>query len=119
MPALYKVLGQALPRPNTFTDLYICPAGANAIISTINICNITGGGSIDAPFSANTSFRLMVRVNGNTSANSQYLAFNVPVTSADSVSLSIGVSLGANDAITGLSVEGNAAMTVFGTELRP
>ena len=114
MPAYYKVLGQAQPSPNTFTDLYSVPGGANAVISTVNVCNLS---------TSNVTFRLMVRPAGpsgiaNTVASQQYLAFNVPVATYDATAISIGMSLGAGDIITGHSTEGNVAFTVFGTEIR-
>ena len=114
MPAYYKVLGQALPNANTFTDLYTVPSAANAVISTVNVCNLS---------TSNVTFRLMVRPAGpNGTANSissmQYLAFNVPIATYDATGISLGMSLGAGDVITGHSTEGNVTFTVFGTEIR-
>ena len=109
MPAYYKILGQALPSPNTFTDLYTVPSAANAVISTVNVCNLS---------TSNVTFRLMARPNGNAIASTQYLAFNVPIATYDATAISIGMSLGAGDIITGHSTEGNVTFTVFGTEIR-
>ena len=108
MPALYKVLGQVMPIANTFTDLYTVPAGANAIVSTINLCNTTA---------SNVSFRLAVRPGGATILARHYIAFDAPIAGQDAVALSLGLTLGQNDVLTGFTSQGNIAMGVFGTEL--
>ena len=108
MPALYKVLGQVMPIANTFTELYTVPAGANAIVSTINLCNTTA---------SNVSFRLAVRPGGATLLARHYLAFEAPITGQDAIALSLGITLGQTDVLTGFSIQGNVAMNVFGTEL--
>lgn len=108
MPTTYKILGQGLLVANTFTDLYRVPAGSNTIVSTVNVCNTTTG---------NITFRLLARPNGNAVTNAQYLAFNVPVGIYDATAISVGMTLGANDVVTAYSFEGNAAVTVFGTEI--
>ena len=108
MPTTYRILGQGLPAANTFTDLYVVPMGTNTIVSTVNVCNTS---------TSNTTFRLLARQNGNTTATGQYLAFNVPIGIFDATAISLGMTLGANDVVTVYSFEGNAAFTVFGTEI--
>jgi hypothetical protein len=108
MPTTYRILGQGLLTANTFTDLYRVPIGSNTIVSTVNVCNTS---------TSNTTFRLLARPNGNTTATGQYLAFNVPVGIFDATAISVGMTLGANDVVTAFSFEGNAAVTVFGTEI--
>jgi hypothetical protein len=108
MPALYKVLGQLMPVANIFTDLYTVPTGANAIVSTINLCNTTA---------SNVTFRLAVRPGGGTLTTRQYIAYDAPIAGQDAVALSLGLTLGQNDVLTGFSFQGNVAMGVFGTEL--
>ena len=41
MAARIKILGQGLPTANTFVDLYRVPVGNSAVVSTLNICNLT------------------------------------------------------------------------------
>ena len=108
MPTTYKILGQGLLTANTFTDMYTVPVGTNTIVSTVNVCNTS---------TSNITFRLLVRPTGNTIENGQYLAFNVPVGIFDATAISVGITLGANDRVTLFSFEGNAAVTVFGTEI--
>jgi len=39
MPINYKVLGQSNPAATTATTLYTVPAGTQAVVSTIAVCN--------------------------------------------------------------------------------
>ena len=108
MAIKYKVLGQALPAANTFTDLYTVPAGNSAVISTLNICNTSV---------ANVTFRAMVRPNGNAITTQQYFAFEVPIPAQDSISLTLGMTLGPADVITVHSFAGSVTFNLFGSEI--
>ncbi len=108
MPKKYKVLGQSLPVANTFTDLYIVPAGNSAVISTLNVCNTSA---------SNVSFRAMVRPAGNTISTQQYVAYDVGIAAQDAISLTLGVTLDATDRVTVFSVQGGVAFNLFGTEI--
>jgi hypothetical protein len=108
MPKNYKVLGQSLPTPNTFTDLYTVPAGNSAVISTLNVCNLA---------SSNVTFRAMVRPFGNTISPQQYVAFDVGLPAQDAISLTLGMTLNATDRVTVFSFQGNVAFNLFGTEI--
>jgi len=109
MPTAYKILGQAAPAANTFVDLYKAPVGANAVISTVNICN-TG-------FASNSYFRLLARQSGNTISAQQYLAYDIFLSPSDSIALSLGMSMAPDDVLTGHGLVGNVSFTVFGTEI--
>ncbi len=39
MPASLKVHGQSAPGAGTLTNLYSVPSGAQAVISTVTVCN--------------------------------------------------------------------------------
>lgn len=108
MPKKYKVLGQSKPTNNTFTDLYVVPAGNSAVISTVNACNTS---------SANVSFRVMVRPKGNTISAQQYIAYDVALAVQDAISLTLGMTLDATDVVTVFSNQGNVAFNLFGTEI--
>jgi hypothetical protein len=108
MPKKYKVLGQSLPTSNTFTDLYIVPAGNSAVISTLNVCNLTA---------SNITFRAMVRPSGNTISPQQYVAYDVGLPGQDAISLTLGITLDATDRVTVFSLQGNVAFNLFGTEI--
>lgn len=104
----YKILGQSLPSPNTFTDLYTVPAGNSAVISTLTVCNTS---------TANVTFRTMIRPGGNTISTQQYIAFEVPIPALDSIPLTLGMTLAATDKLTVFSYQGNVAFNLFGTEI--
>jgi hypothetical protein len=108
MPAIYKVLGQALPTANTFWDIYAVPGTANAIVSTVNICNTT---------SSNVTFRMAVRPGNATISTKNYIAYDTAVAAQDALSLSLGMTMGATDSITVFSFQGNVSFSVFGTEI--
>ena len=104
----YKILGQSLPSPNTFTDLYTVPAGNSAVISTVNVCNTS---------TSAVTFRLMTRKAGNTIARHQYLVFDAALPAVDALGITLGITLSSSDVLTGFSTQGNVVFTVFGTEI--
>lgn len=108
MAKIYKILGQALPSPNTFSDLYTVPAGNSAVISTVNVCNTSA---------SNVTFRLMARKAGNTIAKSQYLVYDSYLPGVDALGITLGMTLSETDILTGWSTQGNVVFTVFGTEI--
>jgi hypothetical protein len=109
MATNYKVLGQEDLPAETATTVYTVPAGKEAIISTIVICNRD-----DA---ANT-FRIAVRPDDATLANEHYIAYDVPIGANDATNLTLGVTMDAGDIITvygGASSE--LSVNVFGSEI--
>lgn len=104
----YKILGQSLPSPNTFTDLYTVPAGNSAIISTLNVCNTT---------ESNVTFRVLARPAGATPTKSQYIVYDAALPAQDAIGLTLGMTLAATDKLTVFSFQGNVAFSLFGTEI--
>lgn len=108
MPTRLKILGQGLPAANTFVDLYRVPTANSAVVSTLNVCNLN---------SSNVTFRVAARPNGNTLTAQQYLVYDTAIPAQDTIALTIGMSLAANDVITVFSVQGSVAFTLFGSEV--
>ncbi len=108
MPNSYKILGQAMPTANTFFDIYAVPTGANAVISTVNVCNTTA---------SNVSFRLAVKPANATLTTRQYLVYDTAIPAQDAIALSLGISLGSTDVLTAFSFQGNVTFNVFGVEV--
>lgn len=108
MPQNYKVLGQSNPSSATATALYTVPASTQSVCSTLTICNLA---------STATTFRLAVRVNGAALANAQYVAYDVPLAGADSISLTLGLALSAGDIVTVYAGSANVAFSLFGVEI--
>jgi hypothetical protein len=108
MATKYKTLGQALPAANTSVDLYTVPAGNSAVISTLNICNLT---------QSNVTFRASIRVAGAAANNKQFIAYDIPIPGQDATSLTLGIAMDATDVLTVYSYQGNVAFNAFGAEI--
>jgi hypothetical protein len=108
MAVTYRVLGQALPSPNVFFDMYAVPSTANAIISTLNVCNQSA---------ANVTFRVAIRPANATITGKNYIVYDTALPAQDSIALSLGMSLASTDVITVLSYQGNVSFSAFGTEI--
>jgi hypothetical protein len=108
MATTFKVLGQSLPASNTFTTLYTVPVGNSAIISTLNICNVSA---------SNVTFRAAIRPAGATLTTAQYIAYDIALASQDAIGLTLGMTLAATDVVTVHSVQGNVAFNLFGSEI--
>lgn len=108
MPTAYKVLGQSAPSATTDTTLYTVPAATETIISTITVCN--------RGISAGT-FRIAVRPNGATLANSQYIAYDVTVNANAMQALTLGIAIDATDVVTVRASTADFTFSAFGSEI--
>jgi glucose-6-phosphate dehydrogenase assembly protein OpcA len=108
MPTTYKVLGQSNPSATTATTLYTVPSATQAVVSTIVVANLDATAA---------TFRIAVRINGATLANSQYVAYNITVGASDSTTLTLGLTLGAADVITVYASTANVTFSAFGSEI--
>jgi glucose-6-phosphate dehydrogenase assembly protein OpcA len=108
MPTTYKVLGQSNPSATTATTLYTVPSATEAVVSTIVIANLT---------STAATFRIAIRPNGATLANSQYIAYDITVGASDSTALTLGITMDAADIITVYASTANLTFTAFGSEI--
>jgi predicted phage tail protein len=112
MPISYKILGQALPTATANVELYKVPAGAQTVVSTINVCNQSAGLS---------TFRIGVRAANVAETGSQFIAYNTAIGSGDAVVLSMGMTLG-NTGATGDTVyvwanTSSVSFNLFGSEI--
>lgn len=108
MPTNYKVLGQSAPSATTDTTLYTVPSATETIISTIVIANRAA--------SAGT-YRIAIRPNGATLANSHYVAFDVAIAANDSTALTLGITIDAADVVTVRASSADMTFTAFGSEI--
>ena len=108
MPTTYKVLGQSAPSATTNTTLYTVPSATSAVISTIVVANRAGTAA---------TYRIAIRPAGATLANQHYIAFDVTVNGADSITLTLGITLAATDVITVHASTANLSFNVFGSEI--
>jgi len=107
MATSYKVLGQSAPAATTNTDLYTCATANGAVGSTLAICNR----------GVTTTVRVAVRPAGAAIANQHYIAYDVPVSSADTLFLTIGVALANTDVVTVYANTANTSFSLFGSEM--
>ena len=108
MAKAYKVLGQALPNPVSYADLYTVPAGASAVISTLAICNTSA---------SNVTFRAAVRKGGNALTTAQFFAYDVALPAQDTVGLTLGITMASADVLTVYSFQGSVTFNLFGAEI--
>lgn len=105
----YKILGQVSPTANTANTVYVVPAGTNTVISTINVCNLDN---------VARAFRLAAVKSGEALANKHYIAYETAIPASDSIAVTIGITLGANDSISVFANStANMAFSVFGSEI--
>lgn len=104
----YKILGQANPTGNTITDVYTVPVGTSTVVSTISICNQDANAA---------TFSVLVRQNGATANNRQYINYQTPVPGHDTVSITMGMTLGANDSISVNVSTATISVNIFGSEI--
>lgn len=108
MPTNYKVLGQSAPSATTDTTLYTVPSATETIISTIVIANRAASAG---------SYRIAIRPNGATLANSHYVAFDVAIAANDSTALTLGITIDASDVVTVRASSADMTFTAFGSEI--
>ena len=109
MATSYKVLGQEALTAETETVVYTVPAGTQAVVSTIVVCN--------RATAANT-FRIAVRPDGNTLANEHYIAYDVTVSETDATNLTLGITLSAGDLVTAYAgAASEVSVNIFGSEI--
>jgi hypothetical protein len=109
MPFTYKTLGQAAPASTANADIYTVPAGREAVVSSIVVCNTTAEGS---------SFRIFQRINGAAAGAANAIAFDVAIAANSLVSIELKLTLDAADIISVRSATANAlTFTVNGSEI--
>lgn len=108
MASVYKVLGQEAPSAETATTLYTVPSATNTVVSTMVVCN---RGAVS------DTFRLAVRPGGATLANEHYIAYDTIIPGNETISLSMGMSLGVGDVLTVYGTTANISFTAFGVEI--
>ena len=104
----YKILAQSAPSATTATDIYTVSASTQVVISTIIIANRDTSGA---------TYRIALRPNGASLANSHYIAYDTTVGANDSTALSLGITIDAADVVTVYASSANLTFSVFGAEI--
>jgi len=108
MATAYKILGQSAPSATTDTNVYTVPSATESVISTIIVANRG---------TAQATYRIALRPNGDTIANSHYIAYDATVPANDSIALTFGLTLDAADIITVYASTSDLTFSVFGSEI--
>lgn len=109
MATTYKVLGQAAPADTNNADLYTVPAATQAVVSTINVANVTASAA---------TFSIYVRVAGAAAGNENAIAKDVTLAANSIYSATQGITLGATDVVTVQSGTADAlTFSMFGSEV--
>lgn len=112
MTVAAKVLGQVVPSaPNTDTTLYTVPAATQAVISSITVCstNVTH----------DQTFQIRIRVAGAGTSDKQFICKDqvLHTSPPETITFTIGMTLGATDVITIQGSVTDIAFQVFGQEI--
>lgn len=108
MANTYKVLGQVAPSATTATTAYTVPSATEAVLSTMVVCNRAA--------SAGT-YRIAIRPNGASLANTHYVAYDIAIGANDSTALTLGITLGDTDVVTVYASSADMTFSVFGSEI--
>lgn len=109
MPTAYKVLGQVAPAATTEVNLYTVPVSTQAVVSSIAITNQAA---------SSATFRIAVRPSADaTTTAKHYLVYGTTVGAADTVVLTIGVTLAASDKIQVFGSTATLSFSAYGSEI--
>jgi hypothetical protein len=108
MANIYKILGQVAPAANTLSNVYVVPTATQAVVSSLVICNRGTG---------NGTYSISVAEDDAADNVKQYIASESVVPAFDSISLTLGLTLSANDVVRCNSTSANLTFSAFGSEI--
>jgi hypothetical protein len=108
----YKTLGQlaAASAVAATESIYTVgtATGTQAVVSTITVCNRG---------TASTTYRLAVRPNGTAVATNHYIAYDATIPANDTIALTLGITMDANDILGAYAGNANLTFNAFGCEI--
>ena len=108
MPTIYKVLGQSEPAATTNADLYTVPAATTAVCSTLTAVNKAATA---------TTIRIAIRPAGASIADQHYIVYDAALDPADTLFLTLGITLAATDVVTIYAANADTSFGLFGSEI--
>ena len=108
MATSYKVLAQSAPSATTDTPIYTVPTATMTVVSTIVVANRSA---------SDAQYRIAVRPNGAPLANEHYLAYDVTVGASDSTTITLGITMDADDVLNIYASSADLSFNVFGSEI--
>ena len=107
MTDVIKVLGQLDPAATTVTVLYTVPNLAQTTVSSLVICNRTGG---------SITFRVSVHVAGASADDKQFLFYNEALAATTTRTVVIGMCLNQTDVVKVYASSVDVSFNLFGVE---
>ena len=109
MAITYKILGQQMASSTVGNEVLVYTAGAQAVVSTITICNQASIGA---------SYTVAVRPSATgATVPANYVVYNAPIAGNDTTALTLGISLAAGDKILVKGSTATLSFSVFGSEI--
>lgn len=105
---IFKVLGQVAPAISTLTTLYTVPAGLNARIQGIVVCNRAVAAS---------TFRIAIAPGGAADDVKHYLYYDKGINGIDSFQDLMEIPLSAGDEVRVYATTANLTFNIFGREI--
>jgi len=108
MAIAYRVLGQVNPAATTTATLYTATTGTSSIATTLAVCN----------FGTTTgTYRIAVQPAGASIENKNYIVYDSSLSSKDTITFTIGLTLAATDVVSVYASSANFSFNLFGSEI--
>ena len=105
----YKILGQVVPSAvNTYTQIYPCPSGKEAICSSLTVANLS---------TDDVLYRVRVRQAGASANDKQILVYDTAAAAGVSQALQLSMTLGTGDIVEIYAASTSIAFNLFGSEV--
>jgi hypothetical protein len=108
MATTYKVLGQSNPSATTATTVYTVPSATQTVVSSIVVANLGGSAA---------TYRISIRPTGEAQANKHYIVYDATIAATDSLTLTLGITIGATDVVTVYASTATMSFNLFGSEI--
>jgi hypothetical protein len=102
-----RVLGQVAPAATTTTTLYTVPNLNQTTVSSLVICNKTGGA---------LTYRVSVHVADAAASNEQYLYYDKTIAANETFSAVLGLTLNQSDVVKVYASNTGLSFNMFGVE---
>ena len=105
----YKILGQVVPSAaNTYTQLYPCLTGKEAICSSLTVANLS---------TDDVLYRVRVRQAGASANDKQFIVYDTAAAAGVSQALQLSMTLSAGDIVEVYAASTAIAFNLFGSEV--
>ncbi len=108
MSSVRKILGQVYPAAVTPTTLYEVPAGKQAVISTLTVCNVS---------TFTEKFSIAVIPSGESLDSKHIVFYNAPILGEDTFVATVGICLNSGDIVQATSFLGSCSFMATGQEI--